>query len=83
MYTAFIPFDHLDRFDVLCGKNSSKDFYVNYFNDIKFYTAGGFGTLPLRCLLYTSLYCKANIDLMIATRTLSDYTNDQRLAISL
>lgn len=28
------------------------------------------------------LYCKANIDLMIATRTLSDYTNDQRLAIS-
>lgn len=60
VYTAFIPFDHLDRFDVLCGKNSSKDFYVNYFNDIKFYTAGGFGTLPLRVNQFTVLLCKRN-----------------------
>ena len=28
------------------------------------------------------LYCTASLDLMIATRTLSDYTNDQRLSIS-
>ena len=42
------------------GKNSSKDFYVNYFNDIKFYTAGGFGTLPLRVNQFTVLLCKRN-----------------------
>lgn len=58
VYTAFIPFDHsLDRFNVLCGKNT-KDFYVNYFNDIRFYTAGGFGALPLRVNQFTVLLCK-------------------------
>ena len=61
VYTAFIPFGHgLDRFDVLCGKDRSKDFYVNCFEDIRFYTAGGFGALPLHVNQFTVLLCKRN-----------------------
>ena len=74
VYTAFIPFqEDPARNMVLCGKNNTKDFYMNYstLNSINFYSSSKAATVPLNNG-FNLIICKRTTDKMIIKNLLTN-----------
>ena len=78
VYTAFIPFqEDLARNMVLCGKNNTKDFYMNYstLNSINFYSSSKAVTVPLNNG-FNLIICKRTTDKMIIKNLLTNVSKE-------
>lgn len=74
VYTAFIPFqEDPARNMVLCGKNNTKDFYMNYstLNSINFYSSSKAATVLLSNG-FNLIICKRTTDKMIIKNLLTN-----------
>ena len=78
VYTAFIPFqEYPERNMVLCGKNNTKDFYMNYstLNSINFYSSSKAVTVPLNNG-FNLIICKRTTDKMIIKNLLTNVSKE-------